>query len=137
MADHNDASKHVFSPSDLDDWTTNPSTVNDALDELGSRAQGAVFDAYDDTGGLSVTGSNTVVNLVQRTNTDTGTFGLSGDILTVTQAGGGTIDISYHATIGNTGSDDYGFSVYLARSTDGGSSFSNIAGSLLQGGKGT
>ena len=33
--------------------------------------------------------------------------------VTVNLTGGGTADISYRATVGNTGTDDYGFDVFL------------------------
>ena len=138
-----DASQLTFSAADTGDWATAPGEVDAALDELGSRAQRAVFDAYDDVGGDSVTAPfYTVASLTERTNTDTSIFSLdagalNSDLLTVNQAGGGIIDISYRMTIGNTAADDYGFNVFLARSTDGGVSFSNVAGSILKSGKGT
>ena len=132
-----DASQLTFSAADDGDWATAPGEVDAALDELGSRAQRAVFDAYDDVGGDSVTDPfYTVANLTQRTNTDTGIFSLAGDLLTVNQAGGGIIDISYRMTIGNTGSDDYGFTVELTVLPSGGAA-TTVPGSILSSGKGT
>ena len=126
-----------FQPDDPSQWTDPPDKVSDALDELSGRAQGALFDAYDNAGALPVAGSFVTINLIERTSTETALFGLSSDILTLNQSGGGTVDISYRATLATTGTGDYGFDVHLARSTDGGSTFTNIPGTLLKGGKGT
>ena len=119
-------------------WNEPPGNVGQALDELASRSQGGLFDVYDGAGGQSIAGTATTVNLdTVRTTSDTTMFVLSGDELTVNLDGGGTIDISYRATLGNTGTDDFGFDVFLEHAPASTGTFAEVTGSRLKGGKGT
>ena len=123
------------SPSD---WTAEPGNVGMALDELAGRSQGGVFDAYDSTGAQTINGSASTVNInTTRTNTDTGLFGLASDVLTLTLQDGGTIDLSYRATLGTTGSGDYGFDLYVEHAPASTGVFAEVAGSRVSAGKGT
>ncbi len=132
------AENSEFSPNNPSDWTLPPSDAAEALDELASRAQGGLYDVYDGTGAQTINGSASTVNLdMERTNSDSDMFSLSGDELTVTLLGGGTIDISYRSTIGNTGSDDFGFDVYLEQAPAATGVFGEVTGSRVKAGKGT
>ncbi len=103
-----------------------------------SVRKGAFFDAYDGTGGQTINGSAATANIdTTRTNTDTGLFGLSSDELTLTLQGGGTIDLSYRATLGSTGSGDFGFDLYVEYAPVSTGTFAEVAGSRVSGGKGT
>ena len=133
-----DAENHTYSPRRLADWQTDPLTTADALDEIGSRAQGGLYDAYDGAGGQTINGSASTVNIdTQRTSSDSAMFVLSSDELTVTLVGGGTIDISYRATVGNTATDDFGFDVFLEQAPASTGVFAEVTGSRIKAGKGT
>ncbi len=133
-----DASNQTYSPAQLGDWTTDPRETDAALDELASRAQGGLFDAYDGSGAQTINGSASTVNIdTTRTNTDTGLFALAADVLTVTLQGGGTIDLSYRATLGTAGSGDYQFDLYVEHAPASTGVFAEVAGSRVSGGKGT
>ena len=132
-----DAENHTYSPRRLDDWQTDPLTTADALDELGSRAQGGLVDLYDGTGGQTVNGSSSTLNIdTTRTNSDTAMFALSSDVLTVTQVNGGTIDLSYRTTIGNLGVEDFGYDIWLEQAPAATGTFAEVVGSRVRSGCG-
>ena len=91
-----------------------------------------LFDAYDGAGGVTVNASAATVNIdTTRTNTDTDVFAISSDVVTLTQASGGTAIIDYRVTLGTVGSGDFQFEVWLELNS------SEIAGSRVRAGKGT
>ena len=133
-----DAENQTYSPRRVEDFTTDPLTTSDALDELASRSQGGLYDAYDSTGAQTINGSASTVNInTERTNSDSGMFSLASDVLTVSLIGGGTIDLSYRSVIGNTGSDDFGFEVFVEKTPKGLENWAEITGSRIKAGKGT
>ena len=120
------------------DDATNPGEVSDALDQLSSRQQRGLYDAYDATGGQAVNGSASTVNInTQRTSSSSTIFVLSLGALTVNLAGGGIAPIDYRVTIGNTGSDDFGFDLFLERAPASTGVFAEVIGSRVRSGKGT
>ena len=133
-----DAENQTYSPRRVEDFTTDPLTTSDALDELASRSQGGLYDAYDGTGAQTINGLAATVNIdTELTNSDSSMFSLSGDVLTLSLIGGGTIDFGYRSTIGNTGSDDFGFDVYVEKTPTGLANWTEISGSRTKAGKGT
>ena len=133
-----DASNQTYSPIDPQDYGEPVRETDAALDELASHQQRGLYDAYDATGGQTVNGSASTVNIdTQRTTSSSVVFVLSGDELKVTQPGGGIIDIAYRATIGNTGSGDYGFDIFLEQAPASTGVFAEVTGSRVSGGKGT
>ncbi len=132
----------LYGPVTLSDWdgSDDPGEVDGALDQLADRLRGieGPFDAYDGTGGQTVNGSASTVNIdTTRLNGNSTIFGLSSDVLTITQVNGGNLDISYRVTLGNTGTGDYGFDVYLEHAPASTGVFAEVAGSRVSGGKGT
>ncbi len=100
--------------------------------------QPGLYDAYDAAGGQAVNGSASTVNIdTQRTSSSSTMFVLSGDELTVNLAGGGIANIDYRCTLGNTGSDDFGFDVFLEQAPASTGVFAEVTGSRIKGGKGT
>ena len=133
-----DASNQTYSPNALLDWSLDPRETDSALDELAGTRQRGLFDAYDAVGGQAVTGSAVTVNIdTTRTTSSSAVFVLSSDQLTVNLTGGGLADISYRATLGNTGSDDFSFDIYLEQAPASTGVFAEVTGSRLKGGKGT
>ena len=134
-----DAAHTTYEANEPKDWPGgSPAKVDKALDELAGRSQGGLYDAYDAAGAQVINGSAATVNLdTTRTNTDTDLFVLAADELTLTLVGGGTVDLGYRATIGNSGSDDYGFDVYVEQAPAATGVFAEVTGSRVTGGKGT
>ena len=133
-----DAENQTYSPRRVEDFTTDPLTTSDALDELASRSQGGPYDASHSTGAQTINRSAATVNTnTERTNSDSSMFSLASDVLTVSLIGGGTIDLSYRSTIGNTGSDDFGFDVFVEQAPASTGTFAEVTGSRIKAGKGT
>ena len=133
-----DAENQTYSPRRVEDFTTDPLTTSDALDELASRSQGGLYDAYDSTGAQTINGSAATVNInTERTNSDSSMFSLASDVLTVSLIGGGTIDMSYRSTIGNTGTDDFGWELFVEQAPASTGVFAEVTGSRVSAGKGT
>lgn len=133
-----DAENQTYSPRRVEDFTTDPLTTSDALDELASRSQGGLYDAYDSTGAQTINGSAATVNInTERTNSDSSMFSLASDVLTVSLIGGGTIDMSYRSTIGNTGTDDFGWELFVEQAPASTGVFAEVTGTRIPAGKGT
>ena len=115
-------------------------TVRPALEALVKfkfRADAFVLD-YDSTGAQTINGSASTVNInTERTNSDSSMFSLASDVLTVSLIGGGTIDLSYLSTIGNTGSDDFCFDVFVEQAPASTGTFAEVTGARLKAGQGT
>ena len=130
------AAVNRYSPNDPTVWKTKPGTVKKALDELGGQQQRGLYDAYDATGAQAVNGSASTVNIdTQRTSSSSTMFVLSSDQLTVTLDGGGIADISYRFTLGNTGTDDFGFDGFLEQAPASTGTFAEVTGSRLSSGE--
>ena len=133
-----DAENQTYSPRRVEDFTTDPLTTSDALDELASRSQGGLYDAYDSTGAQTINGTAATVNInTERTNSDSGMFSLASDVLTVSLIGGGTIDLSYRSVIGNTGSGDFGWELFVEQAPASTGVFAEVTGTRIPAGKGT
>ena len=95
-------------------------------------------DSYDAIGQQTVNGTPITVNIgTQRTNSNTDVFDFTANVLTVTKSSGGSVDLSYRATVGNTGADDFAFDVYLERAPASTGIFAEVPGTRIKSGKGT